>query len=145
LIANRLSRNVKEAPLSFATIDAMEQETWVRVGTAADLAENKRIYAFREGIPILVIRDGDRLHAMEDGCPHAGASFFRCSADAGHIQCPAHGLRFRLSDGGLAGSAACSPSMSLRMRAVREHDGSIEVGAAVSQGLDSFQPGPGSN
>ena len=45
------------------------------------------------------------LYAIEDQCPHQGASFFSGKIDGCTIQCPAHGLRFNLADGCMVNSA----------------------------------------
>lgn len=41
-------------------------------------------------------------HAIEDGCPHQGASLAGGKLDGLYLQCPAHGLRFHLGTGCLA-------------------------------------------
>jgi len=49
--------------------------------------------------------DGARL-AIDDSCPHQGASLFSGRRDGYFLQCPAHGLRFDLAKGCLAGNPA---------------------------------------
>lgn len=58
-----------------------------------------------EGIAVFNI-DGD-LHAINDSCPHAGASLFSGKLDGGSLRCPAHGLRFDLASGQMAGGTMC--------------------------------------
>ncbi len=55
-----------------------------------------------KGILLLFDVDGE-LHAIDDRCPHAGASLFSGRLDGRWLQCPAHGLRFDLATGCPAG------------------------------------------
>ncbi|MFV3371706.1 Rieske (2Fe-2S) protein [Pseudomonas sp. NY15435] len=55
-----------------------------------------------KGIILLFDVDGE-LHAIDDRCPHAGASLFSGRLDGRWLQCPAHGLRFDLASGCPAG------------------------------------------
>lgn len=55
-----------------------------------------------KGIILLFDVDGE-LHAIDDRCPHAGASLFSGRLDGRWLQCPAHGLRFDLATGCPAG------------------------------------------
>ncbi|SDI13879.1 Rieske (2Fe-2S) protein [Pseudomonas panipatensis] len=45
--------------------------------------------------------DGE-LYAIDDSCPHAGASLFSGTLQGRWLQCPAHGLRFDLASGCMA-------------------------------------------
>lgn len=47
-----------------------------------------------------------RLHAIDDGCPHQGASLCGGQLQGRVIQCRAHGLRFNLETGYLLSSTA---------------------------------------
>lgn len=49
--------------------------------------------------PIAVYHVGGRLHAVEDTCPHAGASLCDGELDGDVITCPRHGSQFRVTDG----------------------------------------------
>jgi nitrite reductase/ring-hydroxylating ferredoxin subunit/uncharacterized membrane protein len=54
----------------------------------------------RAGINTLVlVRDGDAVHALHETCAHAGGPLAKGTVVDGCIQCPWHGSRFRLSDG----------------------------------------------
>lgn len=50
----------------------------------------------------LFLIDGE-VHAIEDACPHAGASLCRGPLNGLRVQCPAHGLRFDLRTGAMPG------------------------------------------
>ncbi|QXW28037.1 Rieske 2Fe-2S domain-containing protein [Aeromonas sanarellii] len=45
-----------------------------------------------------------RFHAIDDSCPHQGASLCGGKLEGEVIQCCAHGLRFNLNTGYLLGS-----------------------------------------
>lgn len=55
-----------------------------------------------QGLILLLDIDGE-LHAIDDSCPHAGASLFSGRLDGRWLQCPAHGLRFDAATGCPAG------------------------------------------
>lgn len=46
-----------------------------------------------------------QFYAIDDSCPHQGASLFSGSLEGRVIQCCAHGLRFDLTNGCLVNSA----------------------------------------
>ncbi|TSH73066.1 Rieske 2Fe-2S domain-containing protein [Acinetobacter sp. RF15A] len=45
-----------------------------------------------------------QFYAIDDSCPHQGASLFSGKLDGCTIQCCAHGLRFNLTDGYMVNS-----------------------------------------
>lgn len=51
------------------------------------------------GGSIVVFRIGDRLHAIRDACPHAGASLADGVLDGTVITCPRHGSQFDVTTG----------------------------------------------
>ena len=48
---------------------------------------------------VAVFNDGGTYHAINDMCPHMGASLADGELQAGVVACPWHGWRFRVSDG----------------------------------------------
>ena len=65
----------------------------------ADLPDNQPVKA-RLGINTLVlVREGETVHALHETCAHAGGPLSKGTIVDGCIQCPWHGSRFRLSDG----------------------------------------------
>jgi nitrite reductase (NADH) small subunit/3-phenylpropionate/trans-cinnamate dioxygenase ferredoxin subunit len=48
---------------------------------------------------IAVFRQGDQVFAIDDVCPHMGASLSGGYIEGGIVTCPWHGWRFRLADG----------------------------------------------
>ena len=51
---------------------------------------------------IAVFNDGGTFYAIDDCCPHAGASLAGGHVENGIVTCPWHAWRFRLSDGAWA-------------------------------------------
>ena len=51
---------------------------------------------------IALFRTADSYHAIDDVCPHMGASLAAGYVEAGIVTCPWHAWRFRLSDGAWA-------------------------------------------
>lgn len=64
--------------------------------------EGKTVLA--RGKLIAVFRDGERLFALDDACPHMGASLAGGHVEGGVVTCPWHAWRFRLCDGAWADS-----------------------------------------
>jgi 3-phenylpropionate/trans-cinnamate dioxygenase ferredoxin subunit len=48
---------------------------------------------------IALFEHGGRYYALDDSCPHQGASLAAGKVEHGKVQCPAHGLRFDLASG----------------------------------------------
>ena len=53
---------------------------------------------------IALFNVGGTLHAIDDSCPHAGASLLGGVLDGRVVRCRAHGLRFDLATGGMPGA-----------------------------------------
>jgi nitrite reductase (NADH) small subunit len=51
---------------------------------------------------IALFRCGDQVHAIDDMCPHMGASLAAGHVEDGIVTCPWHAWRFRLDDGAWA-------------------------------------------
>ena len=64
------------------------------------------------GVAVVTIRNRDiavfnvdgKLFAIDDTCPHQGASLSGGAVEDGCVTCPLHAWRFRLSDGAWADS-----------------------------------------
>ena len=48
---------------------------------------------------VAVFRLGEQVHAIDDGCPHAGASLGLGVLSRGEVTCPGHALHFDLCTG----------------------------------------------
>ena len=71
----------------------------VDLGTATEVPEGRPIKV-KLGINNLVlVREGDTIHALHEQCAHAGGPLSEGKLVDGCIECPWHGSRFRLTDG----------------------------------------------
>ena len=71
---------------------------------------------------LLIVREANGFFAIEDSCPHAGASLSNGRIESGKVRCRAHGLWFNLSTG------RCTVGdLALKVYACRVHDGLLEV------------------
>jgi 3-phenylpropionate/trans-cinnamate dioxygenase ferredoxin subunit len=75
----------------------------VPVGSATELATGQRKLAVVDGRSIVLFNVAGTIHAVDNSCPHNGASLASGQLDGPILQCPAHGLRFDLRTG-------CMPS-----------------------------------
>jgi len=97
---------------------------FVAVLASDDLPQGKPVVAEAGRVPILLVRDGDTIHAVQNWCTHAGGPLNEGKVADGVAECPWHGSRFCLSDGRpLQGPA----SMPLRTFDVHEAEGHIFV------------------
>ena len=101
-------------------------DEFVAVLPAAGLPEGQLRRAEAGGVPVLLVRQGDRIHALADTCSHLG-----CPLSDGHLQdssviCPCHGSRFALADGRVLDGPATFPQPCFETRV---RDGQIEVRA----------------
>ena len=74
--------------------------TLIAAGAARDLPPGARKLVFRpDGQSILLLNVEGEFYAMDNSCPHAGASMASGSCEGQAISCPAHGLKFDIRSG----------------------------------------------
>ncbi|MBF5005896.1 Rieske (2Fe-2S) protein [Diaphorobacter caeni] len=94
----------------------------IPAGRADALPPGARKLVFMgEGESILVMNVDGQYFAMENSCPHAGASIASGPCEGHRLSCPAHGLRFDIRSGECVGS----PGMRLTTFAVDVVDGDL--------------------
>ncbi|WP_449182201.1 Rieske (2Fe-2S) protein [Trinickia sp. YCB016] len=71
----------------------------IPVASVEELAPGQRKLAFVEGRGIVLFNVGGAVCAIENACPHNGASLANGRLDGSMLQCPAHGLRFDVITG----------------------------------------------
>jgi len=79
---------------------------------------------------IAVFRSGDLLQAIDDACPHMGASLSGGHLEDGIVTCPWHAWRFRLADGAWADN----PRIKIGCYPVKVEAGIVQVGLADGVG-----------
>jgi len=97
---------------------------WVDIGAAGELADGVPFPAEVDGLPVVVVRCGSELYAVEDRCTHDGESFAGAQVESCELICPRHGARFDLRSGDALTPPAYEP---VRTFAAREHAGRILV------------------
>jgi nitrite reductase/ring-hydroxylating ferredoxin subunit len=73
---------------------------WVRAGSLAEIAPNPCAVVHVEGHTLAIVRDGERIFAVDNRCPHMGFPLDRGSVCDGILTCHWHHARFDLATGG---------------------------------------------
>lgn len=102
----------------------MEPRDFVDVMAEADLPERTPHRATVAGAPVLLVRDGARIHALAETCSHMGGPLAEGRLEDGGIACPWHGSRFALEDGSVINGPATLPQPGYEARV---RDGRVEV------------------
>jgi nitrite reductase (NADH) small subunit/3-phenylpropionate/trans-cinnamate dioxygenase ferredoxin subunit len=77
---------------------------------------------------VAVFNDAGTYYAINDFCPHMGASLADGQLEDGVVACPWHAWRFRISDGGWCDN----PRIKTDSYPVRLVDGQIQVRIAAA-------------
>ena len=74
---------------------------WKRVeeGDPGTLPEGKLMRVRVGGKAICLVRNGGKLHALLDRCPHQGSSFIGGWCEGGDLICPLHRMGFNIATG----------------------------------------------
>ncbi len=101
-------------------------EEWTAVLDAEQLSEGALTAATADTTPVLLLRRGDQVHALDDRCSHRGCALHEGRLENDTIVCPCHGSTFRL-DGSIVRGPATAPQPRFDARIV---DGKLEIRAA---------------
>jgi len=71
-------------------------QTVARVG---DIPEGQGAAFPVDGRMVAIFHEGGQYHAIDDFCPHMGASLAAGHLEQGVVTCPWHAWRFRVCDG----------------------------------------------
>lgn len=82
------------------------------------------------GVPVMLVRRGDRVYAMNETCSHMGGPLSKGHLEDNAIVCPWHGSTYRLEDGSVVHGPSPFPQTHYE---VRVRDGQIEVCAEPVQ------------
>jgi nitrite reductase/ring-hydroxylating ferredoxin subunit/uncharacterized membrane protein len=99
-------------------------ENFTAVLAESKLPDNTPTRAMYQGVPILLVRRGERLFAMAETCSHFSGPLSEGKLDGDSIECPYHASRFALEDGRVLNGPAVHPQPCLEVRA---RNGQIEV------------------
>jgi nitrite reductase/ring-hydroxylating ferredoxin subunit/uncharacterized membrane protein len=101
--------------------------SWTPVLGSADLTEGAPRVVRAGDTEVLLVREGDRLHALWAKCTHECGPLAEGRFADGNVTCPWHGSTFRLADGKVVRGPAAASQPVYETRVV---DGKIEVRAA---------------
>ena len=102
-------------------------KTVARVGDIP--ADEGRAYEL-DGRMVAVFHIDGQYQAIDDFCPHMGASLAAGSVEDGCVMCPWHAWRFRISDG----TWCDNPKINVDTFAVRVTGNEIQVGISGFSG-----------
>ena len=97
---------------------------WTPTVPETGLVDGRPACVLAGDVPVLLVRDGERIHALANHCNHRGGPLHEGEVADGVVTCPWHGSRFRLQNGGLKRGPASSPQPAYEARV---QDGTIEV------------------
>src|SRR5262249_7355342 len=107
-----------------------EFKTVCRLG---ELVEGEGKTVLVGGKEVAVFRCGDAVHAIDDMCPHMGASLAGGAVERGIVTCPWHAWRFRLADGAWADN----PRIKIGRYEVRVQGDEVQVAVPPPSGGQS--------
>jgi nitrite reductase/ring-hydroxylating ferredoxin subunit/uncharacterized membrane protein len=106
--------------------DAWEggSDDFVAVMSVEDLVEGKLARVDADGIPAVLLKQGNSIYAIGAVCTHLAGPLDEGTYEDGVVTCPWHGSRFHMSDGSVANGPAvyAEPTFAVRVR-----DGKIEL------------------
>ncbi len=91
-----------------------------------------------DGAAVLIAREGETAHVVENLCSHARAKFDGGVFRRGEITCPLHGARFCVRTGEHRGPPAFKPIAAFPTRVV---EGRVQ--AKIPEGAGQNRPAPG--
>jgi 3-phenylpropionate/trans-cinnamate dioxygenase ferredoxin subunit len=89
---------------------------WIDVGSAVDIEDSRSLSADIDGFPILVVRCGPDLYAIEDRCTHDGEALEGAEIESCQIICPRHGAHFCVRTGEALTPPAYEPLRTFKVR-----------------------------
>lgn len=96
---------------------------WIDAIPAEQLPAGGRWLVRRSGFEIALFNIDGALFAIDDSCPHNGASLAGGRLEGTTVACRAHGLRFDLGSGCMRGGGG----LRARVYPVRVNKGCIEI------------------
>lgn len=97
---------------------------WVTVTSWPRLQQQGRALARVAGHELAIFCVDGQPHAIEDSCPHSGASLCLGPLDGHTVQCRAHGLRFDLRTGAQTG---CPQGLQARVYPLRVEGDDVQA------------------
>ena len=89
-----------------------------------ELTEGKPLRVEVVGVPVMLVKQGEKIAALGATCPHAGGPLDQGTIEGDQVTCPWHGSAFCLSDGKVLRGPARDPALALEARV---RDGMVEI------------------
>jgi nitrite reductase/ring-hydroxylating ferredoxin subunit/uncharacterized membrane protein len=109
------------------TADQQPPQVFVPVLSATELPEHTLRRVTANGIPVLLLRRGERIYAIAETCSHLGGPLVEGKYEDLSVICPRHGSRFALESGEVLNGPSTYPQPCFETRV---QQGQIEVRAA---------------
>ncbi len=101
----------------------------IKVCALSELDDRKPFAANVDDVEVVLVRDGERVHALADLCSHAAVSLSEGEVSRKGIECWLHGSCFDLSTGAPSSPPATEP---VDVYAVDIRDGDVFVDVTVT-------------
>jgi len=102
---------------------------WIDAAAEQDVADGAALAVSLQGVPVVLVRDGDKIFALHDQCTHGLAKLSDGFVENGCIECPLHQGKFDLA----TGEPRCPPvRRAVKTYPVRRHGGRVEVGLTTA-------------
>lgn len=95
----------------------------IEVSEFASLPEGKPSPVYPKGLPVLLVRRGAEVFALENRCAHMGCPLSGGSLDGHVLKCPCHDWRFDVRDGKFLDA----PEISVKTYPAEIRDGRVYV------------------
>jgi len=106
-------------------VSANETIEYVKVATAAEVADGTARVVEAKGKRIALCKSDDVFYAIDDRCTHDNGPLGEGELIDGEIECPRHGARFDIK----TGKALCLPAVgAVRTYPVEVRNGEVWIG-----------------
>ena len=101
----------------------MSQPEWVQVMALSKLPKIGVLPVYPKGVAVLLVRQGDEVHAVANRCPHMGCPLEAGRLAGGVITCPCHDWSFHVR----TGEMVAAPEVRLDTFAVKVEGDDVYV------------------
>lgn len=115
-------------------VAAADEAGWWTITPWRELPDGRPLRLELGDVPVVVVRRGETVHAVDAVCPHAGGPMEEGKVDGEHLVCPYHQWRFSLKDGvchGRVGFPLAVGTVSLRGEAAWVRPPDLAGSAAI--------------
>ena len=97
---------------------------WSEACAETDLKDGTPKAVSVNGIEVMLLKQGDTIHALANQCNHAGGPLAEGEIAEGSVTCPWHGSRFSLEDGRVLRGPAAQPQQAFQARVI---NGAVQI------------------